>query len=103
VDALKTKTFDGGNPTITLESRQQNGRSQVIVRDNGPGIPKEHLDKIFDPFFTTKEVGKGMGLGLGICYKIVQECGGNISVRTEPGQFCEFTLDFPAEGTGSSK
>lgn len=98
VDALKTKTFDDGHPTITIESRMLNGRSQLILRDNGPGIAQQHLAKIFDPFFTTKDVGKGMGLGLGICYKIVQEAGGNISVRTELGQFCEFTLDFPAEG-----
>lgn len=97
VDALKTKTFDDGHPTLVIKSRMENGRSQLIVRDNGPGIEKQHLDKIFDPFFTTKEVGKGMGLGLGICYKIVQESGGNITVRSELGQFCEFTLDFPAE------
>jgi signal transduction histidine kinase len=38
-----------------------------------------------------------MGLGLGICYRIVQEFGGQITVRTEAGQYCEFTLDFPAE------
>ena len=53
------------------------------------------MDKIFDPFFTTKEVGKGMGLGLSICYRIVQEAGGQITVRTEPGQFTEFNLLFP--------
>ncbi len=41
---------------------------------------------------------KGMGLGLAICYRIVQECEGRISVRTEPGKFCEFTLEFPAKG-----
>ena len=48
--------------------------------------------------YTTKDVGEGMGLGLTICYRIVQECEGRISVRTEPGKFCEFTLEFPAKG-----
>jgi len=73
-------------------------KSILTVRDNGTGIKAEHLDKIFDPFFTTKDVGEGMGLGLSICYRIVQECEGHIAVRTEPGKFCEFALEFPAKG-----
>jgi signal transduction histidine kinase len=56
------------------------------------------LDKIFDPFFTTKDVGEGMGLGLSICYRIVQENEGRISVKTEVGKYCEFTLEFPVKG-----
>jgi signal transduction histidine kinase len=43
-------------------------------------------------------VGQGMGLGLSICYRIVQEYDGRISVRTEMGKFCEFALEFPAKG-----
>jgi len=97
VDALKAKQFGEGHPIVWLEGRVENGRSKLVLRDNGTGIEKKHLDKIFDPFFTTKDVGKGMGLGLGICYRIVQEFGGTISVRSEPGQYCEFTLDFPEE------
>ena len=99
VDALKSKQFDQGHPCITIEGRVADGRSRLSIRDNGPGIERQHLDKIFDPFFTTKDVGQGMGLGLGICYRIVQEFGGTISVQTEPGEFCEFVLDFPIAGT----
>jgi two-component system sensor histidine kinase PhcS len=96
IDALKTKQFaDGEKPTIWIEGRVENGQSILSVRDNGTGIDTKHLDKIFDPFFTTKDVGTGMGLGLSISYRIVQESGGKISVKTEPGKFCEFTLEFP--------
>jgi two-component system, sensor histidine kinase PhcS len=96
IDALKTKKFaDGEKPTIWIEGRVENGQSILSVRDNGTGIDTKHLDKIFDPFFTTKDVGTGMGLGLSISYRIVQESGGKISVKTEPGKFCEFIMEFP--------
>lgn len=98
VDALKTKTFTGEAPTIWITGRVENGRSLLSVRDNGPGIESKHVNKIFDPFYTTKDVGEGMGLGLSICYRIMNECNGRISVNTESGKFCEFTLEFPAEG-----
>jgi two-component system sensor histidine kinase PhcS len=99
IDAMKDKKFENDDkPSILIEGRLEPGRSILIVRDNGLGIENEHLDKIFDPFFTTKEVGQGMGLGLSICYRIVQECDGRISVRTEPGKFCEFALEFPSKG-----
>ena len=98
LDALKGKSFDNEKPTIWIEGRVENGKSVLTIRDNGSGISAEHLDKIFDPFFTTKDVGEGMGLGLAICYRIVQECEGRILVRTEPGKFSEFALEFPAKG-----
>ncbi len=98
IHALTSKSFADEQPTVWIEGRQEPGKSILVVRDNGTGISAEHLDKIFDPFFTTKEVGEGMGLGLSICYRIVQECEGRISVRTEAGKFCEFTLEFPAKG-----
>jgi len=99
LDALKQKTFASGErPTIWIVGRIENGHSILSVRDNGAGIDAKHLDKIFDPFYTTKEVGEGMGLGLSICYSIVQEYGGRTTVKTEPGKFCEFTLEFPVKG-----
>jgi len=98
IDSLGTKQFaNGEKPTISIESRVENGQSLLVIRDNGMGIETKHLGKIFDPFFTTKDVGAGMGLGLSISYSIVQEYGGKISVKTEPGKFCEFTLEFPVK------
>jgi signal transduction histidine kinase len=98
LDALKGKVFENDKPTICIEGRIEPGKSILVLRDNGSGIDSKHLDKIFDPFYTTKDVGQGMGLGLSICYRIVHECDGRISVRTEPGKFCEFTLEFPDKG-----
>jgi signal transduction histidine kinase len=99
LDALKTKNFNNGEKaTIQIRGATKNGRSFISIHDNGPGIDPQHLGKIFDPFFTTKDVGEGMGLGLSICYRIVQDCDGRISVKTEKGKYCEFTLEFPAKG-----
>jgi two-component system sensor histidine kinase PhcS len=98
IDALSRKAFGNGSPRIEIEGRALADGIRLSVRDNGPGIDDGAVDKIFDPFFTTKEVGKGMGLGLSICYRIVQEAGGHITVTTEPGEFTEFTLLFPKPG-----
>lgn len=98
LDAMKKKKYEGEAPAIWITGRVQNGNSILVVRDNGTGIESQHLDKIFDPFFTTKDVGEGMGLGLSICYRIIQECDGRVSVKTEPGKYCEFSLEFPIKG-----
>jgi two-component system sensor histidine kinase PhcS len=95
LDALRTKTFTDEKPAIRITGCEENEVSILTVHDNGPGIAAVHLQKIFDPFFTTKNVGAGMGLGLSICYRLVEEAQGKISVKTEVGKFCEFTLKFP--------
>lgn len=97
LDTLKKKKFTDDKPAISIESAMTGGKVVVTIHDNGEGIQTAMLDKIFDPFFTTKEVGEGMGLGLTICYRIVQEYDGHISVRSEHGKFCEFKLEFPAK------
>ena len=73
----------------------QRSSVRVTVRDNGPGIPPEHLLRIFDPFFTTKPVGKGTGLGLSISYGIVEQHGGRLSARNADGGGAEFVLELP--------
>ncbi|TCQ70936.1 PAS domain S-box-containing protein [Ochrobactrum sp. BH3] len=53
----------------------------IVVRDSGPGIPADILDRIFDPFFTTKSVGKGTGLGLSLSYGMARDLGGDLSAK----------------------
>jgi len=98
VDALKDKKTGSERPAISIQAEADEKRARVRVRDNGTGISEEDLGKIFDPFFTTKDVGEGMGLGLSICYRILHEQGGDISVRSEKGKFTEFTLELPVRG-----
>jgi signal transduction histidine kinase len=95
-DALKEKKFENDEARLFIESREENNRVFVRIRDNGTGIDPQVMDKIFDPFFTTKDVGQGMGLGLSLCFRIVQEQEGHISVKSEKGNWTEFTLDLPA-------
>ena len=67
----------------------------LIIADSGEGIPEENLDRIFDPFFTTKGTGKGTGLGLAVCRKIIEQHGGRISVSSRPGEGTNFFISLP--------
>jgi signal transduction histidine kinase len=100
-DAVRRKAFTDDEPTVWIEGRIQAGRSLLVIRDNGDGIEAKDLDKIYEPFFTTKEVGEGMGLGLSICYRIIQEIHGQVHVRSERGKYSEFTLEFPMPASDS--
>jgi len=75
----------------------QNNNLAVEISDNGPGIPKEMLDKIFDPFYTTKEIGKGTGLGLSISYTIIDKLGGRMLVASEVGKGTTFSIYLPVK------
>ncbi len=71
-------------------------RVGIEVRDSGPGIPEEEMEKIFDPFFTTKD--EGTGLGLSICYQIVNEHRGSLEVESKPGEGACFRIYLPVSG-----
>ncbi len=85
---------DGG--ILTFRVFTQRNRVMIEVEDTGSGIPQDNMSKIFEPFFTTKEVGRGTGLGLAVCYGIISEHGGRVSVRSNVGKGTTFSIFLPA-------
>ncbi len=84
--------IDWPDPAIWIDARASDNRVGIRVRDNGPGIEPEALEKIFIPFFTTKKTGSGIGLSLS--RQIMQLHGGQLTVESSPGQGSTFTLLF---------
>ena len=84
-----------GDKKITIITESAGSDIVVEIRDSGPGISDEIIDRIFEPFFTTKKVGQGTGLGLSISYGIIQECNGSIKAFSKKNQGTRFRMRFP--------
>ena len=98
--AQASEEKDVKKPAIAILTQQLNDELVVIrIADNGVGIPEPIRRRIFDPFFTTKSPGKGTGLGLSVSYQIVVENhGGDLSVKSKPGVGTEFVIEIPIYG-----
>jgi signal transduction histidine kinase len=98
VIALGTNAIDAmpNGGTLVLRAFNQANSVVIEIEDSGIGIDPDDLSKIFEPFFTTKEVGRGTGLGLAVCYGIVTDHGGRLSVRSSPGSGTTFSILLPA-------
>jgi signal transduction histidine kinase len=79
--------------SVTVKTRQIDSMVEIAVIDRGAGIDPKHVETIFNPFYTTKSAG--VGLGLAIVSKIVDEHGGTISVESEPGSGSVFRVYLP--------
>jgi two-component system, NtrC family, sensor kinase len=92
---------NGGDyePTLAAATKNRGDCVEIIIRDNGMGIPADVKEKMFNPFFTTKPAGEGTGLGLSISHDIVvKQHGGSIEVETQPGEFTEIRIVLPRAG-----
>lgn len=90
IDAL-----DKPNGEISISSRYIRGQFQVSIMDNGKGISEDHLGRVFEPFFTTKSPGRGTGLGLSVCMRVIKHHGGDILVESQLGSWTRFTVILP--------
>ncbi|MEM7118150.1 MAG: response regulator [Chloroflexota bacterium] len=95
-DAVQSR--EGGRQ-IEIVSRlgQDRRHIQILFRDNGKGMSTAELEHIFEPFYTTKDPGKGTGLGLATCHRIIEQHNGEINVVSAPNQGTTFIVRLPIE------
>jgi len=97
--AIESAGRDASTGLISVRTASVGGYVEIMLEDNGCGIPPENLERIFDPFFTTKEVGKGTGQGLAIARSIVVEKhSGSLEARSEVGRGTIMTVRLPIGG-----
>ena len=96
VNEKKKLLANSYQPIVEVKTRRVNDNVEIIVKDNGNGIPQTIIDKIFQPFFTTKPTGQGTGLGLSLSYDIItKEHNGTIKVESKEGEETTFIIKLP--------
>ena len=101
VNAIEACQGRGG--TLTVTTRRQGDRVSVAFTDTGVGMDEAEQAQIFQPFYTTKPAVKGTGLGLPVSHGIVRSHGGEIQVRSRPGQGATFTVILPVRGDAAEE
>lgn len=95
VRAIQVSDNRDGESSIDVSAEAYgDAELKVILRDNGCGISEEDIERIFDPFFTKNDVGEGLGLGLSISYRIINQHQARIEVQSEVGEYTDFIIFF---------
>ncbi len=95
------RAVEAGKGRVHLSARRGEGSLVISCRDNGPGVLPEERERIFEPFFTRSP--KGLGLGLPLARKIVEEHGGTLTLDSAPGKGAQFTLVLPSAREGEDE
>jgi len=80
---------------VRIATRTHTGRVRITVEDDGDGIPAAELERVFDPFYTTRDPGEGMGLGLALSKRTLEDMGGTIQMRSREGRGTMVTIEVP--------
>ena len=83
------------SPEVSLKATKTDKAVVIAVHDNGIGIEETIIEKLFDPFFTTKTTSEAAGVGLYLSREIVQNHGGDITVKSVKDEYSEFTITLP--------
>jgi signal transduction histidine kinase len=95
VTEKRKRSDENFKPVVSVTTKRESNNIEVVIRDNGTGIPQKIVHKIFQPFFTTKPTGQGTGLGLSLSYDIIKAHGGEIRVESVPEESTKFILNLP--------
>ncbi len=97
IDAMEEQEHLDEKSHIMVSSKNKTGSIILDFTDTGPGVSAEDLGRIFDPFFTTKEPGRGTGLGLSVCYRIIEGLGGTIKAESAPEGGMTINIGLPLD------
>jgi signal transduction histidine kinase len=101
MNAVESMSDAGAGPRDLLISTAEDSKGVLVtVRDSGPGLNPESLERLFDPFYTTKP--GGMGMGLSICRSIIETHGGRVWAAANLPQGASFHFSLPAQGVDAS-
>src|SRR5690606_14901567 len=92
------QALEGRHGQIQLHEVFTGNELKISIQDDGPGMDEQTASRVFEPFFTTKLQGSGTGLGLALCYKLMQAHAGRIELTTGPGEGARFDLILPVNG-----
>ena len=97
VNAEHAMADQGADARLTISTRHRGGEVEIEVADSGPGVPDDLRRRVFEPYFTTKEIGKGTGIGLAFCHRVVRNHGGSIELMPNRGTGAVFRVTLPLQ------
>ncbi|MBI5871400.1 MAG: PAS domain-containing protein [Actinobacteria bacterium] len=100
IDSLRAK--GGNNLRLTASVEPRDHELRVHFMDNGTGVPVDVREQIFDPFFTTRDIGQGTGLGLSVCFGIIEEHHGRIWLESDCDTGAHFVIEIPAAAAAAA-
>jgi two-component system sensor histidine kinase RegB len=95
---LLRNALDAGEGAVDLSIETGPASLRVVLRDDGPGMPPEVLDRVGEPFFSTKAPGAGLGLGVFIARSLCEQMGGRLTLESTPGRGTTARIEVPGEG-----
>ena len=102
IDNALNELDHNGRVDISLSQSPDSGEARIAIRDNGPGVSPEVRRHLFDPFYSGRQAGRGLGMGLAKCWRIVTNHGGRVEVESDEGYGATFVICLPLDSNAKT-